>query len=134
MNKVLCSGSFRKVAYKDGGSFMFKLGVKRDYKNKETGKYDYDNITMYIPSFNKTVIEFVKSYVNDGDNVEVEAHLSTYATEKEGNKVYHQDVICDAIRVTGKQSEAEKGESAVKEEKEEVVSKEIEVNNTDVPW
>ena len=134
MNKVLVSGSFRKVAYKEGGSFMFKVGIRRDYKNKE-GKHDYDNITIYVPTFNKTTLEFVKSYVKDGDNVEVEAHMSTYSTEKDGNKVYHQDVICDTIRMNGKiSSETGKEESKEEASKPSETQGEIEVNNTDVPW
>ena len=134
MNKFFCSGRFRKVAYKEGGSFMFKVGIRRDYKNKETGKHDFDNITIYAPSFNKATIDFLKAYVKDGDNVEVEAHMSTYATEKDGNKVYHQDVICDTIRIVGKASAAEGKDDGASEAKPSEAPTEIEVDNKDVPW
>ena len=137
MNLLICSGSFKKVAYKEGQSFMFKLGIRRDYKNKTTGKYDYDNPTFYVTKYNENTIKFLNSYVKDGDTVEVQGHINTYATEKDGQKVYHEDHICDSVKLVSAKggSNAETGNSGTVTESPIVEdSGFVEISDEDCPW
>ena len=131
MNKVLLSGSFKKISHKEGSSFMFKLSCKRDYKNKDTGKYDYDYPTCYCSSFNTGTINFLDKFVSDGDRIEVEGHINTYSTEKEGTKSYFENIAVDTVRLISKKSEAE---TAPSEGNTEGKSGEIAVEDTDCPW
>lgn len=105
MNKVITVGRFAKVWHESGKNFIFKVSVKRNYKNKETGKYDWDNITFMC--YNEGAIKFLENYVNDGDIVSVEGHIHTYAKEADGNKTYHEDKVCDAIRLVAKAGSSE---------------------------
>ena len=131
MNKVLLSGSFKKISHKEGASFMFKLSCKRDYKNKDTGKYDYDYPTCYCSSFNTGTINFLDKFVSDGDRIEVEGHINTYSTEKEGTKSYFENIAVDTVRLISKKNEAE---TAPSEGNTEAKSGEIAVEDTDCPW
>lgn len=115
MNKVLVTGRFKKIWHEEGKSFRFNVSVRRTYKNKD-GKYDWDNVTLNCPAFNKATINFLQNYVNNGDIVDVEGHVNTYVTENEnGEKSYHQDLVCDQITIAAKASE--KGDDVVSEEK-----------------
>lgn len=129
MNKLLISGNFKKVSHTQGNSLIMKVGSRRDYKNKTTGKREYDNITCYIPKFSQTLIDFVEKFVKDGDIVEVEAHIQTYTTEKNGQTIYHQDVIVDVLRViSSAKPNEDKGNNA-----ESVDNEPIDVGNQDFP-
>lgn len=116
MNKLMLTGRFKKVWHEEGKGFNFNVSVRRTYKSKDSGKYDWDNITVKCPAFNKATINFLENYVNNGDIVCVEGHVNTYTTEGEnGEKSYHQDLVCDQITIAAKASE--KGDDVVSEEK-----------------
>lgn len=106
MNKLLLTGRFGKVWHEEGKTFIFKVSVRRDYKNKD-GKYDWDNITVNCPAFNKSTVKYLENYVNDGDIVEVEGHINTYTTESEGKKIYHEDHVCDKVSIAAKKGSGE---------------------------
>lgn len=112
MNRLLISGNFKKVSHVQGNSLIMKVGVRRDFKSKTTGKREYDNITCYIPKFSEQLIDFVNKFVKDGDNVEVEGHIQTYSTEKNGQTIYHQDVIVDVLRIISSAKPEGKGTNA----------------------
>ena len=111
MNTVMLTGKFRKIWHEEGKSFLFKVSVRRNYKNQE-GKYDWDNINVNCPGFKNATINFLRDYVNDGDIVCVQAHVHTYTSEKNGGTEYHQDLVCDQISIA-----ARNPETAVSEER-----------------
>ena len=136
-NKGFVSGIFRKVAHNDGGGFVFKVGAKRDYKNKETGKYEYDNVTVIIPKFQDATIKYVDQYVHDGDIVECEYHVNSYAYEKDGQKMFREDHTCDNIRLVVKKGEPnEKGNGTEKaaDPAKTALDEGTVVDDTDCPW
>lgn len=137
MNKGFISGIFRKISYKAEGSFFFSIGARRDYKNKETGKYEYDNATFYAPKYATQICEFMDRYIKDGDTVEVEYHIGSYVSEKDGEKVYHEDHICDAIRILKSKEDSAAGQKAESEPKTKASkneTEEVEVDDEDCPW
>lgn len=99
MNKVLLVGRFKTIWHEEGKGFRFNVSMRRSYKNKETGKYDWDNVSVSCPAFNKSTIKFIEDFIEDGDLVEMEGHVNTYSTENEkGEKSYHQELVCDQIK------------------------------------
>ena len=134
MNTFFYSGIFRKVSYKEGSGFIFKVGAKRDYKDKNTNKYEYDNITFIIPSYSDKTIKFVNTYVKDGDFVEVEGHFHSYTTEKDGTKVYHEDKICDTLRPCGSKKSATEGKEEDKDSSKGGIPEGFEVVDEECPW
>ena len=79
-----------------------RIAIKKQYKNKETGQYDSDFFNL--KSFNKTA-DYIKSYLNKGDMVEIEAIVNNNNYTKEnGEKVYQDAYIINKISklVSGK--------------------------------
>ncbi len=138
-NKGFVSGNFRKVAHNEGGSLMFKVGAKRDYKNKETGKYDYDNVTIIVPKFQESTIKYIEQYLHDGDYVEAEYHVNSYKYEKDGKDMYREDLTCDNIRLIARKDGAANGKeedngAAVANPAQTALDEGTEVDDTDSPW
>jgi len=134
MNKFFYSGSFRKISYKEGSGFIFKVGSKRDYKNKTTGKTDYDNVTFIASAFNEATVKFIDKYVKDGDFVEVEGHFHSYTTEKDGVKTYHEDKICDSFRLVGSKGAAAEEKEEETENPKDNLPEGFEALDDDCPW
>lgn len=137
MNLVFAVGRFGKVWHEAEKSYIFKVSVRRDYKNKETGKYDWDNITFNCPAYNKATVKFLENYVNEGDIVSVQGHVNTYAVEKDGEKVYHEDKVCDSLRIVSRKSDGE-GSNVVSEEpiKADAMDgfTEVDIDDEEVPF
>lgn len=116
MNKLMLTGRFSKVWHEEGKAFVFKVSVRRQYKNND-GKYDWDNITVNCPAFNKSSMKYIENYVDEGDIVDVEGHINTYTTEKDGKKIYHEDKVCDSIAIAAKRGSSSDDNKIVAEEK-----------------
>ena len=72
----------------------FTVAVNRDYKNKD-GKYDADFINCI--AFKNTA-EFVEKYFSKGMRIGLVGRIQTGSyTNKDGNKVYTTDVVCDKV-------------------------------------
>jgi len=95
MNKFLCVGNVTKdPAINDAGSMAyFSVAVKKDYKNKETGKYDSDFISFI--AFGNS-IQYIMSYVRVGDIVCVEAKVEN-GKKKEGGDYPKDSYIVQKI-------------------------------------
>ena len=88
MNKFIGLGRLcadPELKYLESGTKVtnFRLAVQRDYKNKETGKYDADFINC--TAFTKTA-EFIANNIKKGNRIVVEGQLRTRSYEKEGEK------------------------------------------------
>jgi len=88
MNKFIGLGRLcadPELKYLESGTTVtnFRLAVQRDYKNKETGKYDADFINC--TAFTKTA-EFIANNIRKGNRIVVEGQLRTRNYDKEGEK------------------------------------------------
>ena len=80
------------------------IAVQREFKNKETNKYDSDFIN--IVAFSKTA-EFLNKYFKKGSKVGIVGHIQTGSyTNKEGQKIYTTDVIVDKVEFVTSKSDS----------------------------
>ena len=71
------------------------LGVRRDFKDKQTGKYETDWIPLTV--FGKTA-EIMSQHLSKGSKVEIVGKLQTNNyTDKDGNKRTSYDVIVNSF-------------------------------------
>lgn len=134
MNEVLLSGSFKMISKEDGKRVCFKLGIRKDFKDKE-GNYGYNNPLLIVPTYNEGLANFIKTYVKDGDKVEVKAEVTTWEGESEdGKKTYHQDLICNKLSIISSKEVSK--EEKVSEESPMVMDgfTEIDVSEDDLPF
>ncbi len=83
------------------------IAVQRKTKDKATGKYESDFISIKV--FGKTA-EFVEKYFKKGDKIGVTGEIRTGSyTNKDGVKVYTTDVVVSNAEFVSSKSEG--GES-----------------------
>ena len=83
------------------------IAVQRKTKDKTTGKYESDFIS--IKAFGKTA-EFVEKYFKKGDKIGITGEIRTGSyTNKDGVKVYTTDVVVNNAEFVSSKSEG--GES-----------------------
>ena len=85
------------VTTTSGGMTIAKssLGVRRDFKDKQTGKYETDWIPLTV--FGKTA-EIMSQNLSKGSKIEVVGKLQTNNyTDKDGNKRTSYDVIVNSF-------------------------------------
>ena len=103
MNVVCLKGRLSRdpeVRYTDGGGAVAKFSLAVDRAFKKDGD---DKTTDFISciSFGKTA-EFVEKYFTKGMEMALRGHIQTGSyTNRDGNKVYTTDVICDSIEFCG---------------------------------
>ena len=88
------------------------IAVQRRFKNKETGQYDSDFIS--IQAFGTTA-EFINKFFSKGSKIGITGHIQTGSyTNKDGVKVYTTDVMVDTAEFVGKKEDnpANNGTSA----------------------
>lgn len=95
------------------------LAVNREFKNSE-GVYETDfiNVTTY-----KHIAEMVSEYCKKGDLIGIHGRIQTGSYEKEGKKVYTQEIIADKISfLSSKSTEIKEKQEDVKEEPKQEAS------------
>lgn len=70
----------------------FSVACNRQYKNKETGKYDADFISCV--AFGSTG-EFISKYFSKGSGIVLNGRIQTGSYEKDGRTVYTTDVLVE---------------------------------------
>lgn len=81
------------------------IAVQRKFKNKETGQYESDFIS--IQAFGKTA-EFINQYFHKGSKIGVTGEIRTgNYTNKDGQKVYTTDVIVNDAEFVSPRSESD---------------------------
>jgi len=94
MNKLIMMGRATKepeIRYTNDGKAIarFSLAVNRNYKDAPT---DFFNIV----SFDKTA-QFIENYIHKGSKILVEGKLQNNNYEKDGKKVYSDQIIADRV-------------------------------------
>ena len=85
----------------------FGLAVQRNYKDKD-GKYGADFINCIV--FGNRA-DFASKYLKKGTKVAVKGRISTGSyTNRDGNKVYTTDVICDDVEFAEKRDTNNQGQ------------------------
>lgn len=84
------------IENKDGSRTVFMtLAVEREYKSKDgTRPVDFVAVQKYVPAGTDYK---AFDYVNQGDLIQVGAHVESADYEKDGNKVYEQKLVVDQI-------------------------------------
>lgn len=81
------------------------IAVQRKFKNRETGQYESDFIS--IQAFGKTA-EFINQYFHKGSKIGVTGEIRTgNYTNKDGQKVYTTDVIVNDAEFVSSRSESD---------------------------
>lgn len=96
------------VTTTNGGMTIAKssLGVRRDFKDKQTGKYETDWIPLTV--FGKTA-EVMSQHLSKGSKIEVVGKLQTNNyTDKDGNKRTSYDVIVNSFGFLDSNSDNQK--------------------------
>ena len=110
MNRVDLIGNLCRdveVMYSSGQNATAMLtntiAVQRDYKNKETGKYESDFIS--IKAFAHSA-EFIGKYFQKGSKIAISGRIQTGSYQnKEGQTVYTTDVIVEKAEFCTSKSE-----------------------------
>lgn len=110
MNQVCLVGNIcrdNELRYSQGENATAILrntvAVQRKFKNKETGEYESDFIS--IQAFGKTA-EMINQYFPKGSKIGIVGEIRTGSyTNKEGNKVYTTDVIVNNVEFVSKKSD-----------------------------
>ena len=80
------------------------IAVPRRFKNKATGQYDSDFIS--IVAFGQTA-EFISKYFSKGSKIAVTGHIQTGDyTDKDGVKHYTTDVVVDQVDFASSKNDA----------------------------
>ena len=116
-------GDDPRISERDGEAFVanFPLATNEVYKNREgeeVNRTEWHRIVVW----NKAA-GIVKSYVNKGDALYVEGKISTNSWEdKEGNKHYSTEIICDNFLFLSPRVSAEAESESARAVTEEVKS------------
>ncbi len=110
MNVVTLVGNLcrdNEVRYSSGENataiLRNSLAVQRKFKNKETGEYDSDFIS--IQAFGNNA-EFINKYFKKGSKIGITGEIRTGSyINKDGVKVYTTDVIVNNAEFVGKKEE-----------------------------
>lgn len=103
MNKLLVTGRLvadPEVKQAASGVLMANIivAVRRDFKDKKTGKYESD--FLRFKSFDKTA-NFLDSYMKKGDQIEIEGSVINNNYEKDGKMVYQNEFIANRVSPLG---------------------------------
>lgn len=114
----------------------FTLAVRREYKNVN-GEYDSDFIRL--KAFKNTA-NFISTYVKVGDLIYIEATYVSSMYDKDGQKLYSQDLIVTKVKClsTSKAKKEEKKEEVPTTQNEvdpyKQFAEETEINENDFPF
>lgn len=101
MNKIILVGGLTRdseLKYLPGSGTPvcnFSMGVKRDFKDKKTGKYESDYFNVQV--FGKFG-EVVAQYTEKGSQVAVCGRLEKRSYEKDGQKRTVDTVMADTVQ------------------------------------
>lgn len=112
MNVVTLVGNLckdNKIRYTSGENaraiLCNTIAVQRKFKNRETGQYESDFIS--IQAFGKTA-EFINQYFHKGSKIGVTGEIRTGKyTNKDGQTVYTTDVIVNDAEFVSSRSESD---------------------------
>ena len=142
MNVVMLTGNICKdnelrVTTSNINVLQNTIAVKNDYKNKE-GEYDSQFINFVAYRNNA---EFLNKYTQKGSKVLLEGKWNTRTYDnKEGNKVYVNEMVVDKVELLGNKPTEKKQEPKPEETKKENPYKEfadeneVELQNFELPF
>lgn len=97
MNKIVLVGRMvrdNKVSGENEHKVLRNtVAVQRQYKNKE-GNYDSDFVP--ISAFGKTA-DFIEKFFKKGDVIAITGRFTSGEYEKDGNKIYTQDITVESV-------------------------------------
>ena len=104
MNKVILMGNLvaapeKRVTQSGISTANFRLAVRRDFKNGQTGQYDTDFITCV--AWRKTA-DYVAQYGAKGERTLVSGSIQTRAYDaQDGTRKYVTEIIVDRVEFIG---------------------------------
>ena len=140
MNVVMLTGNICKdnelrVTTSNINVLQNTIAVRNDYKNKE-GEYDSQFISFVAYRNNA---EFLNKYTQKGSKVLLEGKWNTRTYDnKEGNKVYVNEMVVDKVELLGNKPTEKKQEPKPEETKKEnpyqEFANEVEITESDLPF
>ena len=139
VNKVILVGHIGKDAetkYTPGGvaRTTFSIATSRRWKDKQSNEFkeetDWHNVVAWRS-------ENVANYLLKGKQVYIEGHLQTRSYDKNGEKRYVTEVVCDDVILLGGAGNGEGGRQAAAEPSRAPASHGAPVtavNDDDVPF
>ena len=106
MNKAILIGRITKEAEMrstTGGVNVtsFDLAVKQKYKNSD-GEYGTDFIRCTVF---RNGADYICGYAHKGDLISVEGYLKNSSWEKDGEKRYRTEVVCESVKILASKKE-----------------------------
>lgn len=83
----------------------FSVATNRTWKDKESGQKKEDVEFHNVVAFGKTA-ELIAQYVHKGDQIYIEGRIQTRSWEKEGQKHYRTEIVCETMQFGSKKSGA----------------------------
>ena len=110
MNSISLIGNLGRDPQINAAGTMasFSIAVKRKFKNKQTGEYETD--WFNCKAFNKTA-EMIRDSFSKGSQIAFDGHLQNNNYEKDGQKIYRDEVIVDSITFIGQNTGIESSSS-----------------------
>lgn len=103
MNNILIVGNIVRdntTRYTSDGKAIVNnsIAVQRNYKN-EKGEYDSDFFA--IVAYRGTA-EYIDKYISKGDRVAIQGKLRNNNYEKDGQKIYSNEIVIEEIKLCSK--------------------------------
>ena len=130
----LCRENDVRYAGEDNSNAMLRntIAVQRKFKNKETGQYDSDFISIIC--YGNTA-EFINKYFTKGSKIGVTGEIRTGSyTNKDGVKVYTTDVLVNNAEFVSSKSDNPSNGSASAAPAPQADDFINEGLNDDLPW
>lgn len=113
MNKIILAGRLTKdpeIKALASGTCVcnFTMAVRRDFKDKTTGNYESDFFNC--SAFGKTA-ELIGDYCKKGDLFPIWGKSQNRSYDKDGHKVYINEVMVEGFDFPPKNSSAQSNES-----------------------
>lgn len=120
MNKIILIGRLTKepeIKELNNNKYLKNsIAVQRDIKNKN-GEYETDFFNFTV--WNK-VAEYLHNYSKKGDLVSLIGKLQNRNYEKDGQKIFNDEIVVNEIKVLTYHSKEKASEEIVKENNEEI--------------
>jgi len=79
----------------------FSVATNRTWKDKESGQKKEDVEFHNVVAFGKTA-ELIAQYVHKGDQIYIEGRIQTRSWEKDGQKHYRTEIVCETMQFGSK--------------------------------
>ena len=107
----------------DKAVLRFNLAVKRPYSKDKT---DFISIVAW-----ENRAELINRYCHKGSKVAITGHIQTGSYEKNGNKVYTTDVVCNTVEFLDSKKDSQSSNNTKSNEPKHI---NIDIDSSELPF